>query len=209
MWSYDGIYHLQADDAGEVISKAVISETLKQEMNLHPAKSRTTKVKQTLLLKGRKHIGLCLLFLMLNFFFLKWANPGLFLFIFVLFKHNIIEKTLGFSGIRTRIVGVEGEHADHLTTTTAQCLISFMIDHFETFERQLKVFVDNVKTLTYNLVACRVTRYGKISPLWFLFKYFGKKLFYLIHYWAKMLSFVGNFSVGIIFIAVDGQIMNK
>ena len=49
----------------------------------------------------------------------KWANPGLFLFIFVLFKHNTIEKTLGFSGIRTRIVGVEGEHADHLTTTTA------------------------------------------------------------------------------------------
>ena len=51
--------------------------------------------------------------------FFKWANPGLFLFIFVLFKHNIIEKTLGFSGIRIWIVGVEGEHADHLTTTTA------------------------------------------------------------------------------------------
>ena len=27
---------------------------------------------------------------------------------------------MGFSGIRTRIVGVEGEYADHLTTTTAQ-----------------------------------------------------------------------------------------
>ena len=27
-------------------------------------------------------------------------------------------NTVGFSGIRTRIVGVEGEHADHLTTTT-------------------------------------------------------------------------------------------
>ena len=24
--------------------------------------------------------------------FFKWANPGLFLFIFVLFKHNITEK---------------------------------------------------------------------------------------------------------------------
>ena len=55
------------------------------------------------------------------FFFLKkWADPGLFLFIFVLFKHNYSEKIVGFSGIRTRIVGVEGEHADHLTTTTAQ-----------------------------------------------------------------------------------------
>ena len=27
---------------------------------------------------------------------------------------------MGVSGIRTRIVGVEGEHTDHLTTTTAQ-----------------------------------------------------------------------------------------
>ena len=63
----------------------------------------------------------------LNVCFLKkWANPGLFLFIFVLFKHNIIEKTLGFSGIRTRIVGVEGKHADHLTTTTAQLNICLM-----------------------------------------------------------------------------------
>ena len=57
------------------------------------------------------------------YFFVKWANPGLFLFIFVLFKHNIKEKTLGFSRIRTRIVGVEGEHADHLTTTTANLLL--------------------------------------------------------------------------------------
>ena len=47
------------------------------------------------------------------------ANPGLSLFIFVLFKHSFYRKNLGFSGIRTRIVRVEGEHADHLTTTTA------------------------------------------------------------------------------------------
>ena len=33
-----------------------------------------------------------------------------FLFIFVLFEHTITEKTVGFSGIRTRIIGVEGEH---------------------------------------------------------------------------------------------------
>ena len=33
---------------------------------------------------------------------------------------NFTEKTVGFSGIRTRIVGVEGKHADHLTTTMAQ-----------------------------------------------------------------------------------------
>ena len=27
--------------------------------------------------------------------------------------------TVDFNGIRTRVAGVEGEHADHLTTTTA------------------------------------------------------------------------------------------
>ena len=43
-----------------------------------------------------------------------------FLFIIVLFKHKCYRKTLGFSWIRTRIVGIEGKHADHLTTTTAQ-----------------------------------------------------------------------------------------
>ena len=47
--------------------------------------------------------------------FLKWANPGLFLFIFVFSNTNLTVKTVGFSRIRTRIVGVEGKHADHLT----------------------------------------------------------------------------------------------
>ena len=31
---------------------------------------------------------------------------------------NFTETSVGFSGIRTRIVRVEGEHADHLTATT-------------------------------------------------------------------------------------------
>ena len=35
------------------------------------------------------------------------------------FQKQILQKTVGFSGIQTQIVGVEGEHADHLTTTTA------------------------------------------------------------------------------------------
>ena len=46
--------------------------------------------------------------------------PGLFLFNSFLFKHNFYRKTVGFSRIRTRIVGVEGEHADHLTTARYQ-----------------------------------------------------------------------------------------
>ena len=48
-------------------------------------------------------------------------------FYFLLFKHKFLQKkTVGFSGIRTRIVRVEGEHSDHLTTTTAhaQTIIS-------------------------------------------------------------------------------------
>ena len=49
----------------------------------------------------------------LRFFLKNWANPGLFLFIFVLFNNNFTEKIVDFSGNRTRIVGVEGEHADH------------------------------------------------------------------------------------------------
>ena len=46
-------------------------------------------------------------------FFKNWANPGLFLFIFIIFNNNFTEKIVDFSGNRTRIVGVEGEHADH------------------------------------------------------------------------------------------------
>ena len=39
------------------------------------------------------------------------ANPVLFLFILILLKDTCNRKKLeGFNGIRTRIVGVEGEH---------------------------------------------------------------------------------------------------
>ena len=47
------------------------------------------------------------------------GQPGLFLFIFVFSNTNFTEKTVGISRIQTRIVRVEGEHANHLTTTTA------------------------------------------------------------------------------------------
>ena len=49
----------------------------------------------------------------------KWANPGLFLFIFVRLNVNFYRNIVNWSGIRTKIVGVEGEHADHLTTINA------------------------------------------------------------------------------------------
>ena len=49
-------------------------------------------------------------------FFIKWANTGL---IFVYFRsiHIQILQNGGVSGSQTCKVGVEGEHADHLTTT--------------------------------------------------------------------------------------------
>ena len=46
----------------------------------------------------------------------NWAISGLFLVVFVHFKQLYRIKTIEFSGIQTRIVVVEGKHADHLTT---------------------------------------------------------------------------------------------
>ena len=37
---------------------------------------------------------------------------------FSFFQTHILHKNLDVSGIRTRTVGIEGEHANHLTTTT-------------------------------------------------------------------------------------------
>ena len=51
------------------------------------------------------------------------------MFIFVLLKHKFSRKTVGVSGIRTRIDGVEGENADDLTTTMAlpRCVFSAVL----------------------------------------------------------------------------------
>ena len=54
-----------------------------------------------------------------KYFLKKWANPGLFFVYFRSFQTQYYRKTIDFSGIRTRIVGKEDEHADHLATTTA------------------------------------------------------------------------------------------
>ena len=48
----------------------------------------------------------------------KMVNPGSFLFIFIIFKYAFSRKYVDFSWIWTRIIRVEGKHADHLTTTT-------------------------------------------------------------------------------------------
>ena len=54
-------------------------------------------------------------------FFLKKSGPTPAPFcLFSYISNTILQKNSRLSGIWTRIVGVEGEHADHLTTTTAQ-----------------------------------------------------------------------------------------
>ena len=59
-----------------------------------------------------------------SFFEWHWPYPGPLFVIFVLFKHKFYRKKIvGISGIRTRIVRVEGEHADHLSTTTARHVV--------------------------------------------------------------------------------------
>ena len=54
--------------------------------------------------------------------FFNGPTTALFVY-FRSFQTQIYRKTVGISGIQTRIVGVEGEHADHLTTTTAHIII--------------------------------------------------------------------------------------
>ena len=52
--------------------------------------------------------------------FNKMGQTPAFLVYFRSFLTQILQKeTVGVCGIRTRIVRVEGKHADHLTTTTA------------------------------------------------------------------------------------------
>ena len=48
---------------------------------------------------------------------------------------NFTETTVGFSGIRTRIIGVEGKHADHLATTTSShvCKRVFLMCFFSQY----------------------------------------------------------------------------
>ena len=51
---------------------------------------------------------------------LKMSQPQpLFCLLLFFSNTNFTEKTVGISGIQTRIVRVEGKHADHLTPTTA------------------------------------------------------------------------------------------
>ena len=61
-------------------------------------------------------------------FFLKMA-----LSVFLFFSSTkFTDKTLGLSRIRTRIVGVESEHSDHLSTNTVKWTLSIPLDYIDT-----------------------------------------------------------------------------
>ena len=61
---------------------------------------------------------------------LQMAQPRPLVCLFCDFQAQILQKKNGgFSGIQTPIVGLEGEHADTLTTTTTQGLNLFHITH--------------------------------------------------------------------------------
>ena len=63
----------------------------------------------------------------MKFFYYGKSRP--LLFIFVPFNHNFnIVQIVDFSEIRTRIIWVEGENSDHLTTATAHLLWSYNVD---------------------------------------------------------------------------------
>ena len=57
--------------------------------------------------------------------FFEWATPASFCLFSSFSNTNFTEKLVGFSRIQTRIVRVEGKHADHLTTITTLELRTF------------------------------------------------------------------------------------
>ena len=90
--------------------------------------------------------------------FFKWANPGLFLFNFVLLKYKFYRKTVSISGNQTRTVGEEGEHADHLTTTTALLL-------FNLWRKKLRP----IRFTIYHLATLRCRRYQVSLTSWLVY----------------------------------------
>jgi hypothetical protein len=85
-WRYDGLYHLQEDD--EIVAKASTNEIFKQEINLHPANSRWTKVKQTLVLKGKGsyYVNIFLVSFIIYFLLMIMKNK--------LFKYQSVTKEI-------------------------------------------------------------------------------------------------------------------
>ena len=100
--------------------------------------------------------------------FFKWSNPDLF-FIYVCSFQTQLQKNLkGFSGIWNWNVVVEGEHADHLTTTKAHFQIKFV------YALKLK----NIELKQCLLSSLTVRMYLKMNALgqWYVLKVGGQLL---------------------------------
>ena len=91
-----------------------LSITLSLSLSLSFSLTHLLKPQNALTSPYLKHIRSYSLF--------KWAKHGLCSLFFVLFNNNFNRR---LTGIRTRIVGVKGEHADPFTTTTANRSLSF------------------------------------------------------------------------------------
>ena len=76
---------------------------------------------------------------------------------------NSPEKTEGFSGIPNRIVGVEGTHADHLTTTTVIIVVKgTKIEHLVTLS---SCDEDDDDALLSKTNKIRITIFGIVAAL--------------------------------------------
>ena len=69
---------------------------------------------------------------------------------------NFTEKTVSFSGNRTRIVALEGKHVDHLSTTTAKLYLMH--------RRDLKFFLRFGHILTLSSWGCHCSLYLYLWP---------------------------------------------
>ena len=103
---------------GKSIFLSFITLTTERNLTLNKFKAATNP--QWHLKANKHHFYLVLLYIN---FFLNGATPASFFWFISYFSNaNFTVKTVGVSGIRTRIVRIEGNHADHLTNTTAQML---------------------------------------------------------------------------------------
>ena len=122
-------------------------------------------------------------------------------FYFRSFQTQIVHKIVGFSGIWTRIVGLEGEHADHLITTTAQFFI-FIFNKIAMIMKKGK----------------KKTGMARFRPVWpdlAKFHHFGNNLqvfvkFLMVYFlFGKTVNLLWEiyFTSGLIFIVKNGQIL--
>ena len=105
------------DDEGDTATRKTIVAAVWIRRFLSTGHGKNHK-EGSIIVNNKSKIVLKTILKTVRLFFKKWANPGFLLFIFELIKQKIYRKTIGFSEIRTQIVGVEGVNTDHLTTTT-------------------------------------------------------------------------------------------